>query len=44
LNQAINIANLLRGGEFKFESPEDEQIRAQQEYKRYQEQISAVNR
>lgn len=30
----MNIANLIRGGDFKFETPEDEQLRAEREYAR----------
>lgn len=34
LNEAINIANFLRGGEIKLESNDDEQKRAERDYQR----------
>lgn len=44
LNQSINIANLLRGGDFEMETQKDEEKRIKKEYDNYLKSINAKDR
>ena len=43
INQSMNLANLLRGGEFEMETMKDKEIRAKKDYEHYQEYLRDKN-
>ena len=43
LNQSMNIANLLRGGDFEMETEEDKEQRVRKEYDAYLKSIGKKN-